>query len=251
MSVKRRILIIDDYDDLATELKGKFGSSGYFVEKTENAAQGAFLESSGDYDVVITDLDVPSVESSENGISRSLVRFFKINADKFSRNRFDEKELRHIFETVLKEKARLVDRYQDFNRVRERIEFVFPSAISPIHAILDYLVARIGKMGVVNLERSNLFVALDEAFVNAVKHGNKFDVDKMVRIVADVSPEEVRIIVEDEGEGFNVDEIPDPTSADNVMKTSGRGILIIKNVMDEVRYSEKGNRLEMVKRVER
>jgi serine/threonine-protein kinase RsbW len=119
-----------------------------------------------------------------------------------------------------------------------------------MHSILDYLMKRVEKSGVVDMENSNLFVALDEAFVNAVKHGNKFDSTKLVRIAAEVSTKEARFTIEDEGEGFNVAAIPDPTDTENLFKTSGRGVLIIHNVMDEVRYNERGNRLEMIKKSE-
>jgi serine/threonine-protein kinase RsbW len=117
-----------------------------------------------------------------------------------------------------------------------------------MHSILNYLMRRVEKIGVINPETSNLFVALDEAFVNAVKHGNKFDCSKQVRITADVSPDEARFTIEDEGEGFNVTEIPDPLDPQNLFKTSGRGVLFIYNIMDEVIYNERGNRLTMVKR---
>ncbi len=89
-------------------------------------------------------------------------------------------------------------------------------------------------------------VALDEAFVNAVKHGNKFNAEKFVRITADVSPDEARFSIEDEGEGFNVAQIPDPTNPENLFKSSGRGVFFIYNIMDEVMYNERGNRLTMV-----
>jgi serine/threonine-protein kinase RsbW len=56
--------------------------------------------------------------------------------------------------------------------------------------------------------------------------------------------------VEDEGDGFNVQEIPDPRDPDNLFKASGRGVLLIYNIMDEVQYNERGNRLTMVKRPE-
>ncbi len=91
---------------------------------------------------------------------------------------------------------------------------------------------------------------LDEAFVNAVKHGNKFDANKLVRVTAEVSTKEARFTVEDEGEGFDVNAIPDPLDPQNLFKTSGRGVLFIYNIMDEVKYNERGNRLEMVKKSE-
>jgi serine/threonine-protein kinase RsbW len=89
---------------------------------------------------------------------------------------------------------------------------------------------------------------LDEAFVNAVKHGNKFDVQKLVRVTAAVSSTEARFTIEDEGEGFDVNNIPDPLDPENLFKPSGRGVLFIYNIMDEVAYNERGNRLTMVKR---
>ena len=87
-----------------------------------------------------------------------------------------------------------------------------------------------------------------DEFVNAVKHGNKYDQNKLVRITADLSPKEARFTIEDEGEGFNVNQIPDPRDPSNLFKTSGRGVLLIYNIMDEVEYNDRGNRLTMVKR---
>jgi serine/threonine-protein kinase RsbW len=107
---------------------------------------------------------------------------------------------------------------------------------------------RVEKVGVINPESSNLFIALDEAFVNAVKHGNKFDANKIVKVSAEVSTKEARFTVEDQGDGFDVESIPDPRNPDNLFKSSGRGVLFIYNIMDEVRYNERGNRLEMIKK---
>jgi serine/threonine-protein kinase RsbW len=117
-----------------------------------------------------------------------------------------------------------------------------------MHIVLDYLIKRVEKLGVVKSEQSNLFVALDEAFVNAVKHGNKFDAGKNVRITAEVTNQEARFTIEDEGEGFDVTAIPDPLDPMNLFKPSGRGVLFIYNIMDEVKYNDRGNRLTMVKK---
>ena len=115
---------------------------------------------------------------------------------------------------------------------------------------LQYLLERVSKLGLIKPERSNLFIAFDEAFVNAVKHGNKSDPTKLVRITAELSPKEASFTVEDEGQGFNVQEIPDPCDPANLFKTSGRGVLLIYNIMDEVEYNAQGNRVKMVKRPE-
>jgi serine/threonine-protein kinase RsbW len=117
-----------------------------------------------------------------------------------------------------------------------------------MNGVLQYLLERVAKRGLITPERSNLFIALDEAFVNAVKHGNKNDPNKLVRITAELSPREASFTVEDEGEGFNVQDIPDPCDPANLFKSTGRGVLLIYNIMDEVEYNAQGNRVKMVKR---
>jgi serine/threonine-protein kinase RsbW len=176
------------------------------------------------------------------------IKAFKICAANFRRDEFNEDELKNFVETILNYKSQFVDKIEVVQNLREKIEFELPSAIGTMHSVLDYLMKRVEKIGVIDVEKSNLFIALDEAFVNAVKHGNKFNAQKLVKITAEVSAKEARFTIEDEGEGFKVDEIPDPTNPENLFKTSGRGVMFIYNIMDEVKYNERGNRLEMIKR---
>ena len=117
-----------------------------------------------------------------------------------------------------------------------------------MNSVLEYLLDRVDKLGLVKVEQSNLFVALDEAFVNAVKHGNRNDPGKLLRVTAELSAREAIFTIEDEGNGFDVHEIPDPTDPANLFKSSGRGVLLIYNIMDEVEYSRGGAKLRMVKR---
>ncbi|HMS42754.1 MAG TPA: ATP-binding protein [Pyrinomonadaceae bacterium] len=258
--MQRRILIVDDHDDLASALSEVFSETGYFVKITESRDEAVRLDESHDYDIVISDLDgdkifpktedscLPETDSEE--FDRSHVKAFKVCANNFRREDFNEDELKNLFETVLNYKAQFVDNQEMVQQIREKIEFVFPSAISLMHSILNYLMKRVEKVGVINPESSNLFIALDEAFVNAVKHGNKFDANKTVKVSAEVSTKEARFTIEDEGEGFDVSAIPDPTNPENLFKASGRGVLFIHNIMDEVTYNERGNRLTMIKKSE-
>ncbi len=261
--MQRKILIIDDHDDLATALDEVFTHVGHHVSVLESrrAALAADLES---YDLVITDLDVDgpiaAVTSNGNGneclplmpaaAANEHVKAFKLCAANFRRDEFDESELKDMVATVLDYKIRFVDKKDVVADMHENIEFELPSAISLMHIVLEYLMKRVEKLGVIKPEQSNLFVALDEAFVNAVKHGNKFDAQKLVRITAEVSKQEARFTIEDEGEGFDVKNIPDPLDPENLFKTSGRGVLFIYNIMDEVKYNDRGNRLTMVKKSE-
>lgn len=262
--MQRQILIIDDHDDLASELKNVFEKIGHQVECLETRNEALKIDNIEKFDLVITDLDAENCvcDPNQNGNSASClpyisnvpdvadeqIKAFKICAANFNRDNFDENELKNFVETVLNYKIQFVDKKETIQNLHEKIEFELPSAISTMHAVLDYLMKRVEKLGVINPEQSNLFIALDEAFVNAVKHGNKFDSNKLVRICAEVSAKEARFTVEDEGDGFDVNAIPDPLDPANLFKTSGRGVLFIYNIMDEVKYNERGNRLTMVKK---
>jgi len=260
--MQKKILIVDDHDDLSTALTEEFSRFGHLVETRESRDEAVELIEDKKFDLIISDLDgehlTAEPDEADDDItclpeavvddSRSNIKSFKICVSNYKNNEFTEEELKNFVETTLNYKARFVDQKEIVQNWREKIEFEVPSLISLMHSILGYLMRRVEKSGVVNSENSNLFIALDEAFVNAVKHGNKFDATKLVRITAEVSTKEARFTIEDEGEGFNVAEIPDPTNTENLFKTSGRGVLIIHNVMDEVRYNERGNRLEMVKK---
>jgi serine/threonine-protein kinase RsbW len=156
--------------------------------------------------------------------------------------------LHDIIEKTLSFKLRRIDATQNHAHLREKIDLELPSDLTLMNSVLEYLLDRVEKLGMVEVEQSNLFVALDEAFVNAVKHGNRNNPEKLLRVTAELSPHEAIFTVEDEGDGFDVREIPDPTDPANLFKSSGRGVLLIYNIMDEVEYSRGGAKLRMVKR---
>jgi serine/threonine-protein kinase RsbW len=93
-------------------------------------------------------------------------------------------------------------------------------------------------------------LALEEALINAIKHGNRFDPHKNVRIEAKITPAQAEIIIEDEGPGFCRTGVPDPTLEENLEKCSGRGILLIEAYMTRVRYAKGGRRVRMIKKNE-
>jgi serine/threonine-protein kinase RsbW len=101
-------------------------------------------------------------------------------------------------------------------------------------------------------------VAVRESVVNAIKHGNRNDETKRVVVeftpVPADDPEELVIRIEDEGEGFDPEEIADPLAPENILKSSGRGIFLIRNFMDDVQIQRgrvRGMQVRMVKKVPR
>jgi serine/threonine-protein kinase RsbW len=83
---------------------------------------------------------------------------------------------------------------------------------------------------------SSIDLAIRESVANAVKHGNKFAEEKTVDLTLARTEEGFEITVRDYGSGFDIDEIPDPTNPENLLKASGRGILFMRSFMDVVEW---------------
>jgi len=90
-------------------------------------------------------------------------------------------------------------------------------------------------------------LALEEALVNAIKHGNQFDHNKKVHIAYKIKPECFEILIRDEGPGFDPDEVPDPTAVENLERPCGRGLMLMRYYMNEVSFGPGGNTVFMTK----
>jgi len=101
-----------------------------------------------------------------------------------------------------------------------------------------------------NFSEEDIFavhLALEEAFTNAVKHGNKMEPNKAVKIDYAIEPDKVEICMTDEGSGFDPEVIPDPRYGDNLYKPAGRGMLLMRSFMDVIEYNEQGNSVRMIR----
>jgi serine/threonine-protein kinase RsbW len=90
-------------------------------------------------------------------------------------------------------------------------------------------------------------LALEEALVNAIKHGNQLDRSKKVRVAYRVCPERFEVVITDEGPGFDPRDVPDPTAVENLDRTCGRGLMLMRYYMSEVRFNRAGNSVSMCK----
>lgn len=90
-------------------------------------------------------------------------------------------------------------------------------------------------------------LALEEALVNAIKHGNNLDRTKSVHISYRVQPDRFDILIRDEGPGFDPDDVPDPTAVENLERPCGRGLMLMRHYMSEVAFLERGNTVRMCK----
>lgn len=90
-------------------------------------------------------------------------------------------------------------------------------------------------------------LAAEEAMINAMKHGNKSNENLYVIVDFEYDGNKVSIAVQDEGGGYDYSKVPDPTLEENILRGHGRGVFLIKRLMDKVRFNDSGNRLEMIK----
>lgn len=91
---------------------------------------------------------------------------------------------------------------------------------------------------------NNVLLCISEAVQNSIVHGNKKNVSKKIEVHVNCKDKSLDITVTDEGDGFNVNSIPDPTHGKNIRKESGRGIHIIKSISQTINFNEKGNSLQ-------
>ncbi len=262
----RHILIIENDAGLRDSWRRVLVGSGQEVTAVSGRAEALARPDLDEFEVIVsnlTDADIatPGLQAIDDATRRrlcatppasdesaSIVKAFKLDATRLAHSPHTPDELRELLELILKHKHDVVDDAALSPHIHEHLDFSLPSEISLMHPLLDYLLGRVAALGVAGKDNTHLFIALDEAFVNAVKHGNKFDATKTVCLTADLSAQEARFTIEDQGAGFDVRNIPDPCDPANLFKTSGRGVLLIHNIMDEVQYNERGNRITLVKK---
>jgi len=96
-------------------------------------------------------------------------------------------------------------------------------------------------------DQFSIKLALEEALVNAIKHGNQMDAAKAVRIRYLVARDRFEVTITDEGPGFDPDDVPDPTAPENLERPCGRGLMLMRHYMTEVSFRGKGNVVAMRK----
>jgi len=136
----------------------------------------------------------------------------------------------------------MVDRRQD-----GPYELVIASDLGQVAHVQEQIGERLENCHFDERDIFGIKLALEEALVNAIKHGNGLDSRKKVRIQMHVSGERIDIGIVDEGPGFNPERVADPLAAENLDRPNGRGLLLMRHYMTEVTYHPPGNRVTMSK----
>lgn len=124
-------------------------------------------------------------------------------------------------------------------------EISFNSVAENIH-IVEKLIDEVCEILKISEEHyGNILISMTEAVNNAIVHGNKLDPEKQVNVKVKSDDKSVHFTIEDEGPGFDYDNLPDPTAPENIEKPNGRGVFLMKNLADECTFEDNGRIVEL------
>ena len=119
-----------------------------------------------------------------------------------------------------------------------------PESINIVTNYIDEIFA--ANPGRLSDNYGNIIIAITEAVNNAISHGNKKDPNKKVEINFIQNKSYIHFTVEDEGNGFDYNSVPDPTAPENLEKINGRGIFLMKNLVDKLEFHKEGKKVELI-----
>lgn len=128
-----------------------------------------------------------------------------------------------------------------------RFDKSLPTDLEVGHAAIDELMQALNTLGWEGADLFRIQMAIEEAMVNAMEHGNKRDTAKKVHLKFRVTPDLAWMQIEDEGCGFDHRNVADPTEEERLEQPRGRGVMLMRELMNEVIYNDCGNQVTMVK----
>lgn len=203
------------------------------------------------------------------------IKALRLGAVNFFKKPFDFQAIRETVYKIERLRASRVEKQLALDYLETRnIRFVIPSNIDLIDGVSSYITDRAIDLGIIPVhQKFYTQLAIDEAISNAILHGNfrikalqaegkqnltreelyrlrakepEFS-EKKVFIDSTIDTTKLEVVVTDEGEGFDITEIPDPTNTEHVFRYHGRGIFVMNNVMDQVKFNDTGNSITLVK----
>lgn len=290
-----RVLVVDD-SPAERQLTARFLESRpeWQVSFASNAQEALHSITRQCPDVVLSDLQlaeadglhllqvirdqfshVPVIVLTDHGSADIAMKALRSGAASYVAKKSQAKQWISVLEMVLAANGR---RRNDQTLLEsltlKHVEFVVPNDRRLIPALINYLQEAGVRVGAFDeSERTRIGVALEEALLNALIHGN-LEVsselrlqndgayeklialrrekdpyrDRKLTINARLTPWEASFVIHDEGPGFDVAAVPDPTDPENLDKPSGRGLLLMRAFLDEVRHNEQGNEVTLIKR---
>jgi len=267
-----RVLVVEDSRTMQAFLLNLLKKEDYevVIAKDGEAGVQCFQQSLVDgnpFDIVMTDVVMPGLSgldvlkkiktldrdtivvvlTSDANVDTA-IEALNSGANNFLHKPPNSEEILNVMWRATKHREIFLENEELTPFMERTIHIEIPSQLRFIKGIAHNIIADAKLMGYDEHElRDKIPVTIDEAVTNAIKHGNKFQEEKCVTIDVSINTDRIKMVVADEGAGFDVKAVPDPTDPMNFLKPSGRGILFMTIGMDDVRYNEKGNMLTLIK----
>lgn len=124
---------------------------------------------------------------------------------------------------------------------------VISSSLDDARVLEERLLSEVSEFDFSEADMFAIKLALEESLVNAIKHGNKFNLSKQVTVTWEITGKCAKFCISDEGDGFMPEKVPDPTCDENLLRPCGRGLMLMRAYMDEVSFNDPGNQVSLVK----
>ena len=136
-------------------------------------------------------------------------------------------------------------------KMATRVAYTLDSTLDSVNMVEQTAEQLATKAGFSDEDLHKITMSVREAAVNAVLHGNAYDPGKKITVAYETTPEKLAITISDEGSGMDPESLPDPLAEENLLKTSGRGIFLIRSFMDEVKIRDlhPGTEIVLIKRM--
>lgn len=264
---KRRVLVVDDEDLVRDLLTHYLVQLGFEVIQAEDGSKALSLYRENPVDLVLSDVRMPRLDGlqllvtlkdinprlpvvliSGHGEVEVVVQALKAGADNFLAKPLRMDILARVVEQSLSLAWTAPHGLSQGMHVHQNTVVSAPSRREMVHEVLQVVTQSAVSTGYCQHDLdNNLKLALVEAFTNAMEHGNHWDEDLQVVVRVEMTSEQLKVSITDQGPGFQVSALPDPTCDEHLICERGRGVFLMRTIMDEVTFSPAGNCVTMIK----
>ncbi|KMY66328.1 hypothetical protein AAU61_17875 [Desulfocarbo indianensis] len=263
-----RILVVDDEWTVVELLSRFLTKKGYQVSTASDGREAWDLFQSHAFDLVLSDVRMPTLSGLQllEEIKRAnpripvilisgygevdiVVKALKAGAENFMAKPLRMDALERLVEQSLAISCLQPGASAQQTQVRQMTQIESRSRPEYISEIVYQISLSAVAVGFANHDLdNNVKLALVEALTNAMEHGNRWDEQKLVMVESKTDRENLEVFIQDQGPGFDYRKRTDPTKDENLLSERGRGIFLMRAIMDEVRFEDPGNAVTLVKR---
>jgi CheY-like chemotaxis protein len=262
-----RILLVDDEDVVRSLLERFLERKGYDTVVAPDGRTALQIFREEHVDLVLSDLRMPGLNGLElltaikeinprtpvviisgHGDAQTVVEALKGGAENFVAKPLSMDTLNRVVEQALAISCLLPTAIPSISKIRQVTHLQCPSMPELICDLVQIIALSAVNVGFAAHDLdNNLKLALVEAITNSMEHGHQWNPSLKVTMQAELTPELLLVNLADEGPGFDQSRLPDPTSEDHILSERGRGVFLMRAIMDEVYFNDSGNQVTMVK----